>query len=75
MGVGARAALVWKGRSMEKWMCWGSLGVGGLVALLFLLDLVMKIPFGGINFLVDLLGVLCGGIVAYLAWDAVQDLL
>ena len=28
-----------KGLSMEKWLCWGSIGVAGLLLLLFLLDL------------------------------------
>jgi hypothetical protein len=63
-----------KGSSMEKWLCWGALGVAGLFALLFLLDVVAKFPFGGLNKLVDILGLLSCLIVAYLGWDALQDL-
>ncbi len=62
-----------KGFSMEKVLCWASMGVSGVVLLLFLLDLVAGIPFGGLNFLVSLLGVLSAGIIAYLSWDAAND--
>ena len=27
-----------RGLSMEKWLCWGSIGVAGVLGLLFLLD-------------------------------------
>ena len=27
-----------KGLSMEKWLCWGSMGVAGFLLLLFVLD-------------------------------------
>jgi hypothetical protein len=64
-----------KGLSMEKWLCWGAIGVAGFMALLFLLDLLTKaIPFGGLNTFVDILGILSCGIVGYLGWDALQDL-
>jgi len=69
---GARQVL--KGLFMEKWLCWGSMGVAGLLLLLFLLDLVMGIPFSGINWLVDIFGIIASGIVGYLAWDALKDL-
>jgi hypothetical protein len=36
---------------MEKNMCYAALGVAGLMALLFLLDLVAGIPFGGVGYL------------------------
>ena len=63
-----------KGISMEKWLCWISMGVAGLLLLLFLLDLFLKFPFSQISWFVDVLGVLASGIVLYLAWDAYQDL-
>jgi hypothetical protein len=59
---------------MEKWMCWGSLGVSGVLLLLFLLDLVLGMPFGGLSTVVDILGLISCGLVAYLSWDALQDL-
>ena len=50
-----------KGLAMEKWFCWGAMGVGGLVLLLFLLDVIIDKPFGlsNIGLAVDILGILC----------------
>lgn len=70
------AAGLWKGRAMDKILCYGSLGVAILMFVLFLLDLItQKIPFGGGPFTTaDVLGILASGIVAYLAWNASKDL-
>lgn len=58
---------------MEKWMCLGALGVSGLTLIVFLLDLVLKIPFGGLNMMVDILGAGASGLLAYLSLDAFLD--
>ncbi len=66
-----------KGESMEKWLCWGSMGVAGFLLLLFLLDIVLPEsfkPFGGLSLFVDILSVLASGLVIYLAYDALRDL-
>ena len=63
-----------KGLFMEKWFCWGSMGVAGLLLLLFLLDLFLGFPFGGISKGVDVLIILSCGVVLYLAYDAFRDL-
>lgn len=63
-----------KGLSMEKWLCWSSMGVAGLLLLLFLLDLFLKMPFGGISIAVDIVSLLASALVLYLAWDAMRDL-
>ena len=64
-----------KGRAMDKILCYGSLGIAILMLLLFLLDLVVKFPFGGGPFTtVDVFGVLASGIVIYLALNAKKDL-
>lgn len=69
------AAGLWKGRAMEKILCFGSLGIAILMLLVFLLDVVAGTPFGGGPFTtVDVLGILASGIVAYLAWNASKDL-
>jgi hypothetical protein len=71
----ASAAVLLKGRAMEKILCFGSLGIAILLMLVFLMDLVAGVPFGGDKFrLVDILGLLSSGIVAYLAWNASKDL-
>ena len=58
---------------MDKWLCWGSMGVAGLLLLLFLLDIPVSLPFGGFV-TVDIIGILACGIVIYLAWDASREL-
>jgi hypothetical protein len=64
-----------KGRAMDKILCFSSLGVASLMALLFLLDLVASFPFGGGPFAtVDIFGLLASAIVIYLALNAKKDL-
>jgi hypothetical protein len=68
-----------KGRAMDKALCYGALGIGALMALVFLLDLIAGIPFGGGQpgnpfALADVLGLIASGIVAYLGWNASRDL-
>jgi hypothetical protein len=63
-----------KGLFMEKWLCWVSMGLAGLSLLLFLLDLFLSVPFGGISKTVDVLIILSCGVVLYLAYDAFRDL-
>jgi len=58
---------------MEKWLCWASMGVSGSMLLLFLLDVVLQFPFGGLSRVVDILGLLASGMVLYLSWNAFQD--
>jgi hypothetical protein len=59
---------------MDKWLCWGSMGVAGLLLLLFILDIPLGIPFGGISWFVDALGVLASAVVLFLAWDAAREI-
>jgi hypothetical protein len=59
---------------MEKWLCWGSLGVAGLLLLLFLLDLVLGFPFGGIDWYINILGILACGLTGYLAWESFREI-
>lgn len=62
----------------QKRMVLGSMAAAGLVALLAILDLVLGIPFaGGTSTAVkvmDILFLIGAGLVAYMAWDAYQDL-
>ena len=72
--------LLAKGREMEKYMCYGALGVAAVMFLLFLLDLLVKFPFGGGAeggnpfLVVDIFGLIAAAIVAYLGWNAARDL-
>jgi hypothetical protein len=63
-----------KGLFMEKWLCLGSMGVAGLLILLFILDMALGFPFGGSSAVVDVFGILASGVVLYLGWDAYKDL-
>ncbi|HET6572938.1 MAG TPA: hypothetical protein VFG68_04995 [Fimbriiglobus sp.] len=64
-----------KGWAMEKYMCYGALGVAAVMFLLFLLDLLAGFPFGGGSFLLaDILGLLASAVVAYLGFNASRDL-
>lgn len=59
---------------MEKWLCWGSLGLSGILLLLFLLDLILGFPFGGIGLVVNIIGILACAMVGYLAWESFREL-
>jgi hypothetical protein len=63
-----------KGLSMEKWLCWGSMGVSGVLLLLFGLDIALGVPFGGISKVVDGISIVACGLVFYLAYDAFRDI-
>jgi hypothetical protein len=64
-----------KGWAMEKYMCYGALGVAAVMFLLFLLDLIAGFPFGGGSFmLADVFGMLASAVVAYLGYNASRDI-
>lgn len=61
---------------MGKAMSVAGMAVGGLVAVMFALDLFLGIPFGGASkggAMSDIGMALCGAIVAYLGWSAFRD--
>ena len=45
-----------------------------MLLLLFLLDMILAIPFGRMSPTVDIFGILASGIVLFLAIDAFRDL-
>lgn len=59
--------------AMSKNMIFGSMAVAGIVALLSILDMAIKMPFGGEYLVMDILYLLAAGIVLYLGWDAYRD--
>jgi len=65
-----------KGLSMEKWLCWASMGVAGLMLLLFVLDLLTGVPFGGSALsgmrIVDIFGIVMSALLLYMSWDALR---
>jgi hypothetical protein len=65
-----------KGLSMEKWFCWGAMGSGGLLLLVFVLDVILDWPFQlrTIGLAVDILGMVCASVLLYLGWNAYRDI-
>jgi hypothetical protein len=65
---------------MDKVLCWGSLSVGAIFLLLFLIDLIFSfaevpfLPFSGMDATVDILGIVCSAVVVYLSWNALREL-
>jgi hypothetical protein len=59
---------------MAKMMSVAGMVIGGLVAALFAMDLVLQQPFQRIAGVPSDLGLtICGGIVAYLGWNAFRE--
>ncbi|RPI81769.1 MAG: hypothetical protein EHM42_10190 [Planctomycetaceae bacterium] len=59
--------------AMTKNMIFGSMATAGVVALAAILDMAIKVPFGGYSLVMDILYLLAAGIVLYLGWDAYRD--
>ena len=70
-----------RGGAMEKNLCIASMSVAGLMLLLFVLDLLIGYPFsGGVSFnttfmVINIVGIVAGGLLLYLSWNALRDLL
>ena len=59
---------------MAKAMSVAGMAIGGIVALIFALDLILKTPFGRVAGVMPDLGLaLCGGILPYLGWNAFRE--
>jgi hypothetical protein len=60
---------------MAKAMSIAGMIVGGLVAVMFGLDAFVGIPFGGREgmMLPDIGLAICGGMLAYLGWNAYRE--
>ncbi|MEX0641096.1 MAG: hypothetical protein WD468_00265 [Pirellulales bacterium] len=58
---------------MGKAMAIAGMAVGSIIGLAFVLDLVLKFPFGGRVPMMDIGFFLCGAILAYLSWNALRD--
>jgi hypothetical protein len=59
---------------LMKKICYGVLGVAGLMTLLFLLDLFLGFPFSRASIALDIFGILSGALVCYLAWDTSREI-
>ncbi len=65
---------------MEKGLCIGSMIDAGLLLVMFLLDIIIGLPFNRAGaspnpfMLVDIGGIIGGGIIGYLGFNALKDL-
>lgn len=60
--------------SLERYLCWGALGVAGLLVVMFLLDLFASWPFAGASGALDVFMILASGIVIYICIDTLREL-
>lgn len=69
------ATVVRSAGPMAKAMSIAGMVVAGLLAFLFIADLIpgVNIPFGGVNKVTDLGFVVSSLILAYLSWNAFRD--
>jgi hypothetical protein len=58
---------------MAKKLIYGAMGAAGLVALLAILDLSLKVPFGGYSMAMDILYLVAAAIVLYMGWDTYRE--
>lgn len=58
---------------MAKAMSIAGMVVGGLLAVAFLADMIIGVPFGGRQMMMDIGFVVSGGLLAYLSWNAYRD--
>lgn len=58
---------------MSRNLILASMGVAGFVALLTLLDLVLKVPFGGYSPVFDILFLVAAAILLYIGWETYQE--
>ena len=58
---------------MGKAMSIAGMVIGGFLALVFALDLLLKIPFGGRVPMMDIGFAVCSLILTYLSWSAFRD--
>jgi hypothetical protein len=58
---------------MIKKMIYASMGVAGFVGFLSILDMSIKIPFGGYSLTLDIIYLVTSAILGYLSWDAYRD--
>jgi hypothetical protein len=58
---------------MGKAMAIAGMVIGGVIGLAFLLDMILKFPFGGKSYVIDIGFFLSGAILAYLGWNALRD--
>jgi hypothetical protein len=58
---------------MPKALCIVGMVVAGMLALLFGLDLALKIPFGGRSMVMNIGFLICALMLGYLSWSTFRE--
>lgn len=59
---------------MSKKLVYGSMAAAGVVALMAMSDLVIGVPFSGtLTKTMDIVFIVCAGILGYLCWTCLRD--
>ncbi|MBI1901537.1 MAG: hypothetical protein HYS13_10565 [Planctomycetia bacterium] len=58
---------------MPKALTIAGMAVAGLLLLVFLLDVAVGIPFGGISMVMDIAFLLAAGMLGYVSWAAYRE--
>ena len=58
---------------MPKALCLTGMVIAIVVALLFLLDLIIKIPFQRANLVMDVVFVICAGTLGFISWTTFRE--
>jgi hypothetical protein len=58
---------------MTKKLIYGAMGAAGLVAVLSILDLSLKVPFGGYSATMDILYLVAAALVLFMSWETYRE--
>ncbi|MEO8497275.1 MAG: hypothetical protein ABI614_19570 [Planctomycetota bacterium] len=58
---------------MPKALCLAGMVIAIVVFLLFLLDLILKVPFQRANLVMDVAFVLCAGTLGFISWTTFRE--
>ena len=58
---------------MPKALCLTGMVIAIVVFLLFLLDLIVKVPFQRANHVMDVVFVLCAGALGFISWTTFRE--
>lgn len=59
---------------MPKALAISGMAIAGLLVLMFGLDLAIQIPFGRASFAMDVILLVCGGMLGYMSWSTFREL-
>jgi hypothetical protein len=58
---------------MPKGLAISGMAIAGLLVLMFGLDLAIGVPFGRASFAMDVMMLVCGGVLGYMSWNTFRE--